>query len=109
MQALLNEEERQGLRLLTTYRNFQCRADRVKDGLLTFLIEQKRSGKKIAAYAAAKGNTLLNYAGIKPDLLPYVCDAAASKQGKFLPGSHIPVVGEEEIKKYKRDYILILP
>jgi SAM-dependent methyltransferase len=108
--ALLTEEERQGLRILTTYRNFQRQADRVKDDLLAFLIEQKRSGKKVAAYgAAAKGNTLLNYAGIKPDLLPYVCDAAPSKQGKFLPGSHIAVVREEEIRRYKPDYVLILP
>jgi hypothetical protein len=59
--------------------------------LLAFLIEQKRAGRTVAAYgAAAKGNTLLNYAGVKPDLVPYVCDAAPSKQGKYLPGSHIP-------------------
>lgn len=108
--ALLNEEERQGLRLLATYRNFQCRADRVKDGLLTFLIEQKRIGKKISAYgAAAKGNTLLNYAGIKPDLLPYVCDAAPSKQGKFLPGSHIPILPPAVLREDSPDIVLILP
>ena len=110
VQALLNEEERRGLRKLTTYRNFQCRADRVKDDLLAFLIEQKHSGKKVAAYgAAAKGNTLLNYAGIKPDLLPYVCDAAPSKQGKFLPGSHIPVLPPEALKEGNPDIVLILP
>jgi SAM-dependent methyltransferase len=108
--ALLNEEERYGLRLLNTYRNFQRQADRIIDGLLTFLIEQKRSGKKIAAYgAAAKGNTLLNYAGIKPDLLPYVCDAAPSKQGKFLPGSHIPVLPPAALRENKPDIVLILP
>lgn len=107
---LLTEEERKGLRLLTTYRNFQSRTDRVKDNLLAFLIEQKRSGKKIAAYgAAAKGNTLLNYAGIKKDLLPYVCDAAPSKQGKYLPGSHIPVLSPDVLKENKPDIVLVLP
>jgi len=108
--ALLAEEERQGLRILTTYRNFQRQADRVKDDLLAFLIKQKRSGKKVAAYgAAAKGNTLLNYAGIKPDLLPYACDAAPSKQGKFLPGSHIPILSPEALREDKPDIVLILP
>jgi SAM-dependent methyltransferase len=108
--ALIAEEERQGLRILTTYRNFQRQADRVKDDLLAFLIKQKRTGKKIAAYgAAAKGNTLLNYAGIKPDLLPYVCDAAPSKQGKFLPGSHIPILPPEAMREDKPDFVLILP
>jgi hypothetical protein len=108
--ALLAEEERRGLRMLSTYHSFQLRADRVKDDLLAFLIEQKRSGKKIAAYgAAAKGNTLLNYAGIKPDLLPYVCDAAASKQGRYLPGSHIPILPPAVLREDKPDIILIFP
>jgi SAM-dependent methyltransferase len=107
---LLAEEERQGLRIMTTYRNFQRQAERVKDDLLAFLIEQKRSGRKVAAYgAAAKGNTLLNYAGIKPDLLPYVCDAAPSKQGKYLPGSHIPVLHPCALREQKPDIVLILP
>jgi SAM-dependent methyltransferase len=110
VQALLNEEERRMLRMLTTYQSFQCRADRVKDDLLTFLIEQKRTGKKVAAYgAAAKGNTLFNYAGIKPDLLSYVCDAAASKQGKYLPGSHVPILPPAVLSEDKPDIILILP
>ena len=65
------------------YGDFQARADRVKDDLLVFLLEQKRAGKTVAAYgAAAKGNTLLNYAGVKPDLLPFVCDAAARQAGQ---------------------------
>lgn len=110
VQTLLNEEERHGLRLLTTYRNFQCRADRVKDILLAFLIEQKRSGKKVAAYgAAAKGSTLLNYAGIKPDLLPFVCDASPSKQGKYLPGSHIPILPPKSLTDLRPDWVMILP
>ncbi|MFS8930196.1 methyltransferase domain-containing protein [Cupriavidus taiwanensis] len=92
------------------YQSFQARANAVKDGLLTFLIEQKRAGKTVAAYgAAAKGNTLLNYAGVKPDLLSFVCDAAPSKQGKFLPGSHIPIAPPEALAEAKPDFVLILP
>ena len=107
---LLEEEDQAGLRDLETYRAFQPRADRVKDDLLAFLIAQKRAGKSVAAYgAAAKGNTLLNYAGIKPDLLPYVCDAAPSKQGKFLPGSHIPILPPAALKERRPDIVLILP
>lgn len=107
---LLAEEERRGMRDLGTYQAFQSRADRVKDDLLLFLIEQKRAGKRVAAYgAAAKGCTLLNYAGIKPDLLPYVCDAAPSKQGKYLPGTHIPVLHPDQLTERKPDIVLILP
>ena len=108
--ALSSEEERCGLRTLETYAAFQQRADRVKDDLVAFLIEQKRSGKTISAYgAAAKGNTLLNYAGIRPDSLPYVCDAAPSKQGKYLPGSHIPILPPSALKDFRPDLVLILP
>jgi len=108
--ALLVEEERRGLHRLATYSDFQARADRVKNELLAFMIDQKRAGKRVAAYgAAAKGNTLLNYAGIKRDLLPYVCDAAPSKQGKFLPGSHIPVVPPETLRQLRPDFVLVLP
>jgi SAM-dependent methyltransferase len=107
---LLATEERQGLRRPEMYRIFQQRADTIKDNLLLFLIEQKRKGKRVAAYgAAAKGSTLLNYAGVKPDLLPYVCDAAQSKQGKFLPGSHIPIVPPDLLRQRKPDTVLILP
>ncbi len=108
--ALLVEEARRGLQTLATYQHFQARADRVKDDLLAFLIEQKRAGKNVAAYgAAAKGNTLLNYAGVKPDLLPFVCDAAAAKQGKFMPGSHIPILNPDAIARRKPDFVVILP
>lgn len=107
---LLAEETRRGLQVITTYTRFQSRADRVKDDLLEFLIQQKRSGKKVAAYgAAAKGNTLLNYAGIKPDLLPFVCDAALAKQGKFMPGSHIPILSPSALEEHRPDYVVILP
>lgn len=108
--ALLAEEARRGLQTLATYQHFQVKADRVKDDLLAFLIEQKRTGKKVAAYgAAAKGNTLLNYAGIKPDLLPFICDAAAAKQGKFMPGSHIPILAPAVLVEQRPDYLIILP
>ena len=82
----------------------------IKDNLLRFLLEQKHAGKKVAAYgAAAKGNTLLNFAGIKPDLLPFVCDAAPSKQGKYLPGSHIPIRTPDALATARPDFVLILP
>jgi len=78
--------------------------------LLAFLIEQKRAGRTVAAYgAAAKGNTLLNYVGVKPDLVPFVCDAAPSKQGKYLPGSHIPIRPPVTLRDDPPDEILILP
>ena len=107
---LLQEETDRGLQILQTYQDFQPRADKIKDDLLTFLIDQKRNGKKVVAYgAAAKGNTLLNYAGVKPDLVPFVCDAAGSKQGKFMPGSHIPILEPSALANYQPDYVLILP
>jgi SAM-dependent methyltransferase len=108
--SVLQKETKHGLQDLNTYLSFQSRADKIKDDLLSFLIEQKRAGKKVVAYgAAAKGNTLLNYAGVKPDLIEFVCDAAQAKQGKFMPGSHIPILHPSEILKRQFDYMLILP
>jgi hypothetical protein len=110
VRAVLNEEERRGMRRLDVYSDFQQRADEVKNALLAFLIDQKSQGKRIAAYgAAAKGNTLINYAGVRNDLLPYVCDAAPSKQGKFLPGSHIPILAPGAMRERRPDVVLILP
>ena len=107
---VLQEEIQNGLQDLNTYLSFQPRADKIKDDLLTFLIEQKRLGKKVIAYgAAAKGNTLINYAGIKPDLVEFVCDAAEAKQGKFMPGSHIPILHPGEMLNRHFDCVLILP
>ncbi len=107
---LLAEEERHGLRQLGTYRNFQPRANRVKDELLAFLIGEKRAGRKVVAYgAAAKGNTLLNYAGIRSDLLPVVFDAALSKQNKYLPGVHIPISAPHLLAEIRPHTVLILP
>lgn len=107
---LLQDEQRCGLMELGTYLAFQARADRVKDDFLRFLIEQKRAGRTVAAYgAAAKGNTLLNYAGVRADLLPFVCDAAPSKQGKFLPGSRIPILRPSAVAEHRPDFLVILP
>jgi len=92
------------------YKNFQEKANIVKDDLLNFLIKAKQDGKKVVAYgAAAKGNTLLNYAGVRPDLLSYVVDKSPSKQGKYMPGSRIPIHTEQFLKDDKPDYVLILP
>lgn len=107
---LMLEEKQFGLFNQKTYLGFQEMVDNIKGNLLSFLIEKKRAGLKVAAYgAAAKGNTLLNYSGIKNDLISFVCDAAPSKQGKFLPGSHIPILHPAELRKQKPDIVLILP
>jgi hypothetical protein len=104
------EEEQQDMRSMDAYNYFQKYVDKIKDDLLNFLVEQKAKGIKVVAYgAAAKGNTILNYAGIKQDLLSCVYDAASSKQGKYLPGSHIPILHPDNIDQVKPDYILILP
>ena len=108
--SILQKEIQHGLQDLNTYLSFQSRADKIKDDLLIFLIEQKQLGKKVVAYgAAAKGNTLLNYAGVKPDLVEFVCDAAQAKQGKFMPGSHIPILHPSEMLNRQFDCVLILP
>ncbi|PIP03385.1 MAG: SAM-dependent methyltransferase [Zetaproteobacteria bacterium CG12_big_fil_rev_8_21_14_0_65_54_13] len=110
VEAVLAAELAAGMRELDVYLAFQPKADRVKNDLLQFLIEQKLQGKTVAAYgAAAKGNTLLNYAGVRPDLLSFVCDAAAAKQGKYMPGSHIPILAPEAMARYKPDFVVILP
>ena len=107
---LLEEERSFGMCKLTTYQGLQAKANKLKNDLLAFLLDQKKADKTVVAYgAAAKGNTLLNYAGVRPDLLPYVCDAAPSKQGKFLPGSHIPIVAPSLLREHRPDVVLILP
>ena len=108
--ALLKKEEVTGIRDLNYYAGFQQRALAIKVALMEFLIAQKAAGKKVAAYgAAAKGNTLLNYCGIKNDLIDFVVDLNPNKQKKFLPGSHIPVVDENHLKQQKPDYVIIFP
>lgn len=107
---LLYQETEQGLLTTECYAYFQSKADRIKDNLLSFLLQAKQEGKKVAAYgAAAKGNTLLNYAGIRSDLIEYVVDRSPEKQGKFMPGSRIPIVTEDRLKEHKPDYVLVLP
>ncbi|MDH5480373.1 MAG: class I SAM-dependent methyltransferase [Nitrosomonas sp.] len=107
---LLQREINAGVNVPDFYAGFQARANTIKNDLLVFLIEAQRAGKSVAAYgAAAKGNTLLNYAGVKQDLLPYVVDRNPAKQDKFLPGCRIPIVAEENLKHNKPDYVLILP
>ena len=110
VEALLNKEKAKGLNGLEYYKNFTQKALTVKMNLIEFLIQQKRAGKLVAAYgAAAKGNTLLNYCGIKKDMIDFVVDANPHKQNKFLPASHIPVVDEQYLKNRKPDFVLILP
>jgi hypothetical protein len=108
--ALLQKEAARGMQTMAYYDHFQQKALEAKYAFVTFLIEQRRAGKKVAAYgAAAKGNTLLNYFGIKSDLLEFVADANPHKQGKWLPASHIPVVSESLLVLEKPDFVVILP
>jgi len=108
--ALLKKEEDKGMLNLSYYNNFQQKALHIKLIFTNFLIEQKKAGKSVAAYgAAAKGNTLLNYCGIKNDLIEFVVDANPHKQNKWLPASHIPVVHEDYLKQIHPDYVIILP
>ena len=107
---VLRKEQQAGMLEPAFYRGLQARADRIKNDLLAFLIEQKRAGRTVVGYgAAAKGNTLLNYAGVRSDLLPFVVDASPHKRGRFLPGSRIPVVDESQLRRCKPDVVLILP
>ena len=109
--AMLLKEETAGLKTIEYYQNFQTKVENIKYDFISFLIEQKRNGKKVIGYgAAAKGNTLLNYCGIKGnDLIEFVVDASPYKQNKLLPGSRIPVFGKDAIAEYKPDYIIIFP
>ena len=107
---LIAREEAQGYERLETYVQFTERVKETKRKLLEFLIEAKRKGKAIAGYGApGKGNTLLNFCGIRSDFLDYVVDRSPYKQGKFLPGTHIPIYHPDRIRETKPDYVLILP
>jgi len=108
--TILQKEKDHGMNLMPYYKGFQEKALKAKMNLIEFLIDCKREGKKVAAYgAAAKGNTILNYCGIKSDLIQFVVDANPFKQNKYLPASHIPVKNESYLKVQKPDIILILP
>ena len=107
---LLQKEESAGMLTTAYYTGFQGKAEKVKDDFVTFLIEAKCQGKTVAAYgAAAKGNTLMNFAGIRPDLIRFVVDKNPAKQGKFMPGSRIPIVDEQRLLIEHPDYVVILP
>ncbi len=107
---LISKEKLLGVDTLTYYKDFNTNVDQIKTDFLSFLIAQKKKGKKVVGYgAAAKGNTLLNYCGVKKDLISFVVDANPNKQGKYLPGSHIPVVSEDLLKQFQPDFVVIFP
>ena len=108
--ATMAVEQTAGMFALPYYQGFQSIAEAVKNDFLDFLLRQKRAGKRVAGYgAAAKGNTLLNFAGIRHDLLSFVADASPHKQGRFLPGSRIPVVDEAFLRAARPDFVVVLP
>jgi len=111
VEALLQRERQAGLDELSTYRDFQQRAEATKFGLLRFLLDERQAGRRVVAYgAAAKGNTLLNYAGVGPDLIAMVADGAPAKQHHWMPGNHIPIVAPEQLwDDQPPDTVLILP
>jgi len=107
---LLAAERAAGLDDVATYDAFEARARAAKRGLLRFLIEVREKGERVAGYGApAKGNTLLNYCGIRRDLLEYTVDRNPYKQGRYLPGTHLPIFAPEKIGETRPDYVLILP
>ena len=107
---LLQREIQAGMTTADYYARFQDRTDKVKEDFLAFLLQAKRQGKTVAAYgAAAKGNTLINYAGIRLDLISFVADRNPAKQGKYMPGSGIPIADESRIRETRPDYVAILP
>lgn len=107
---VLAEEVQAGVASLAFYKDFQTRAERLKDDFVSFLIEAKRKGHRVCAYgAAAKGNTLLNFAGVRSDLIAFVVDRSPGKLGRFMPGSRIPIVDESRLEAASPHYIVILP
>ena len=110
VERMLALEHEEGVLTPEYYSGFQAKSERIKDDFLMFLIDAKRRGKKVVAYgAAAKGNTLMNFAGCRGDLIGYVIDRNPSKQGKFMPGSRIPIMHEEVLIQDRPDYVVILP
>jgi SAM-dependent methyltransferase len=110
VRACLATETEAGVNSREFYASFQGQTDRVKNDFLAFLVEAKRQGKSVVGYgAAAKGNTLMNYAGVRPDLLRFVVDRNPAKQAKYMPGSRIPIVDEAHLRAAKPDYVVIFP
>jgi hypothetical protein len=107
---VLEEERRAGVKTRDFYAGFQLQAERIKNELVSFLLDARRAGKRVVAYgAAAKGNTLLNYAGVRPDLIDFVVDRSPGKQGRYMPGSRIPIVDEDNLRIARPDFIVLLP
>jgi SAM-dependent methyltransferase len=110
VQNLIDKEKQEGLFLVQTYSGFTAKIEKVKRDLLAFLIEQKNAGKHLAGYGApAKGNTLLNYCGIRTDFIDYTVDRSPLKQNYYLPGTHIPIYDPKKIQETKPDFVFILP
>ncbi|HEX4954466.1 MAG TPA: class I SAM-dependent methyltransferase [Thermoanaerobaculia bacterium] len=110
VRELLAREEAAGLETAGAYQGFAAAAGRVKRGLLRFLLDAADAGETVAAYGApAKGNTLLNFCGIRPDLLPYTVDLSPHKQGHYLPGTRIPIHAPDQLRATRPNYVLILP
>jgi len=110
VKEVFDDEEKAGLRNTQTYLEFSAKAAQVKNELLKLLIQIKQEGKTVVGYGApGKGNTLLNYCGIKTDLLPFTCDKSTHKHNRYCPGSRIPIYPPDKIDEVKPDYILILP
>jgi SAM-dependent methyltransferase len=108
--AVLERERHEGLDGLAGYAGFGGKVEKIKRDLLRFLIEAREAGKRVAGYGApAKGNTLLNYCGIRTDLLPYTVDRNPAKQGTLLPGTRIPVLPPDTLRSDRPDYVLVLP
>ncbi len=108
--AMLEQERQAGLHTRAVYAGFQAKTDLIKNDFLGFLLEARRSHQSVAAYgAAAKGNTLMNYAGVRPDLISFVADRNPAKQGKYTPGGRIPIVAESVIRQRRPDFVVILP
>jgi hypothetical protein len=107
---LLSTEAAAGMGDRAYYEGFQERVRRVKHDFISFLLEARMRGDAVAGYgAAAKGNTLINYSGVRRDLMPFVVDRNPAKQGTYLPGSRIPVVDERELRKVRPSYVVIFP
>ncbi len=107
---MLSKERDTGITSRELYEGFQVKSEDIKHNLLRFLLKANQEGKKIAAYgAAAKGNTMMNFAGIRPDLVSYVVDKNPNKSGKFMPGSRIPIVDEKKFEEDCPDFVLVLP
>jgi hypothetical protein len=110
VKAVLAEEEASGLHTVAGHDGFAGDVLQIKSDLLGFLLQAAADGRSVAGYGApGKGNTLLNHCGIRSDLLQYTVDRSPVKQGKFLPGTHIPIHAPERLAETQPDYILVLP